>query len=83
MPEKSPAIHEFLDDFVGGLARTMTRLAFNSEQDRRLSVLGVLESCPKLEAMGRKDPVIVISRGNQRCRIGNSFFHIMNWGIAF
>ena len=66
-----PHVGEFLDELGGGLASAVPGAGFNAHQNRGISCLSLLQSCPKLKAVCWENTVIVITG------------HHHGWGVAF
>jgi hypothetical protein len=67
--QEAPAIRHFLDLLARRLARTVTRLGVDADQDRRTAGLRRLGGGSVLEAVRRDHAVIVVGRRHHRRRV--------------
>src|SRR5690349_7927481 len=60
-------VRGFLDLLGDRLARAMTCPALDADQDRMAVGIRMLHSRRELEAVRRKDPIIMVGGGDERC----------------
>ena len=69
-------VRQFIDG-LGDVARAVAGAGFDPDEHRVFPFVFFLEGGDELEGMGRDNAVVMVGRGDERRRIGNPIFEVM------